>query len=219
MALHCPRSRARAGRPWASRSIVPPLLQRAWATARPCACVCRPPEDRRGSASCVLPTCQLDSKCQTLLAGPQPPSRSFPVCCMRSVAPAGLWVRTALSPATLLAMQLRQRKLAGSCSPGKQGSTPANATTPAKAPRRGLLPAAGPAAGGTTVPPGATAPEAQPPVPAAGTTAADLPAGAAAQDAALVVPTPEATGGQSSAAKRKRGRLPPVDIGQHGFAF
>ena len=136
---------------------------------------------------------------------------------MRRIAASRCWAPAALPTARSLAMQLRQRKLAGPCLSGKQGSPPVDATAPAKGPRRGLLSsaaAAAAAAGGGT-PPGAGAPSsaAEPAVPVAGTTAADLPAGTAAQDEALVVPTPEAAGGGSSAGKRKRGRLPPVDIG------
>lgn len=105
----------------------------------------------------------------------------------------------AVAPLRLLAMELRRRKLGPATPPAAKLASPQGCSAPIK--RRGLSSAA---AGGPR--PGAGA-----------STAADSAAEAAASRDVPAVPNPEATSGEgSNTAKRKRGRLPPVDIGAPG---
>lgn len=110
-------------------------------------------------------------------------------------------------------MELRRRKL-GDATPAVAKLDKAKCRS-APIRRRGLSSSA--ASGGEVPQPGAGAtapPQAEEPAarPAA-TPAAGSAVNAAASQDVPVVPTPEATNGEGGTAKRKRGRLPPVDIG------
>lgn len=119
---------------------------------------------------------------------------------------AARWLPTALPPAHLFAMQLRKRKAGAATAPGEKASSTHAASVPIR--RRGLSSGASGGAGAAVA-----SQQAQAARSAASPAAGSAPDTATSQDVP-VVPTPEATNGEgSSAAKRKRGRLPPVDIG------